>query len=702
MPFDAYSFCPGGTGKKTKFCCPDLVTVLQKIDQMLRGEQNLACLNYIEQVQQKTPDPDRACLLAVKTALLRVTGQPEQARQVAATFLQKHPDNPIALAESAILTALEEGGRAGMGTLQRAIAASADRMEMRVYEAMATVAEVLLGEGQWLAGRALLQLQVAVVDEDRRPVEMLIELHGSPVVPLLFKEDPPLATPPNDAPWKTRFEEALEATKSARWQAAAEKLAALADEVDGSPAIWRNLATLRGWLADGPGLVQALRKLATLDIPLEEAVEAEALAMLCCADPLGDQFEVIALLWTINDFEQLQAAFTLESRALQLPLDPSAPGSEGSPPPKAAYMLLDRPLSETAEPIALEGLSRFLGQAMIYGRQTDCEARLEVVGVASSDLEQVKTLLGEVTGDALDPDFQQEVMARASASHELLHHKWRPPGKVTPQQVEALAEQHTRDVLLNRWPQQKLGILDGRSPREVAGDESCRVRLLAAIMLLQLWSEDIPGRFDFNELRRRLGLPTLEPIDPQQTAVDGLPLVRLSRVMVEQASDETLLAGYRRALAFNVLPALRKFAPALADRPGFAGREEQLQACRLLVRLEEDLDRALRYLEQGRQSAGSLGQSCASWDLLELPLRLARAEPEEISRLINHVQGQHIREPGVAEALMQWLVRVGAIRPDGTPPGPAPREAPAAAGPGQLWTPDGQQPGGQKKIWTPD
>ena len=23
MPIDAYSVCPGGTGKKIKFCCPD-------------------------------------------------------------------------------------------------------------------------------------------------------------------------------------------------------------------------------------------------------------------------------------------------------------------------------------------------------------------------------------------------------------------------------------------------------------------------------------------------------------------------------------------------------------------------------------------------------------------------------------------------------------------------------------------------------
>ena len=39
MPIDAYSLCPGGTGKKIKFCCPDFLGELQQIDKMLEGKQ---------------------------------------------------------------------------------------------------------------------------------------------------------------------------------------------------------------------------------------------------------------------------------------------------------------------------------------------------------------------------------------------------------------------------------------------------------------------------------------------------------------------------------------------------------------------------------------------------------------------------------------------------------------------------------------
>jgi hypothetical protein len=171
--------------------------------------------------------------------------------------------------------------------------------------------------------------------------------------------------------------------------------------------------------------------------------------------------------------------------------------------------------------------------------------------------------------------------------------------------------------------------------------------------------------------------------------------------------------GFRRAAAFAVSSALRKFALAIVDRPSLAGREDQLLAYSALARLEKDPDRALQYIEQGRSAARAAGHSCAAWDLMELTPRLHRREAEDLSRLVDHLRNRHLEEPGVAEALANFLVRVGALRPDGTPTGPSsvappsPTESPLpaaaeAAAPGQIWTPGSQQPGSTKKLWTPD
>lgn len=708
MPVDHYTPCPGGCDKKIKFCCPDLLGELQKIERMLEGEQNIACLNHIEQLQKQ--EPDRACLLALKGMLYRALGQWDEFRANAATFVEKHPENPSALAESAIAAAPLQGGSAAVGILQGAIAACDGGIRPRVYEAIGIVAQVLLSEGQWLAGRALLQLQTAIHQDDERPVEMLIELNRSADVPLLLKDDPVVEPCPEDAPWKDRFEEAVAPVASGNWQAAAGKLAALTEEIPDSPTIWRNLATLRGWLADTSGCTDALRKYAATEDALEDAVEAEARAMLLAESPLGDPLEILAVNFPIKEVEHFQAGLALESRVVEFSLDPSAMGDDDTPPPRATYMVLDHPIPEKAEGLALQTVPRLLAQAMLYGRQTDCEARLEVVGVSRDDLEQVQTVLEETAADAIDlQSGKEEVIARTSASHQLLQRNWRLPRDATAEQLAPLAAAHTRDALLERWPQLKLGIFQGRSPAEVAGDESCRVRLLAAMMVLESWGERVPSDFDFNQLRSRLGLPVLEPVNPSDEDIQSVPLVRLSRVTVEQASDEDLCLGYRRAVAFGATAAQQKYARAILDRTSLAGSTEQLSSYRTLAETEADSEKALQYIEQGRSAAESAGQSCALWDLMELSFRFARGDASHLQRLVEHLQARHIEEPGVAEALTQFLVGAGAIHPDGTPVQPPPREEPPmAAGvessdeSRKLWTPDSEQPGGGKKLWTPD
>jgi tetratricopeptide (TPR) repeat protein len=708
MPIDGYSLCPCGTGKKVKFCCPDLLGELQKIERMLEGEQYRACLGHIERLQQQYPD--RACLLALKATLLRALGQWEQVRANAAAFVEKHPHNPTALAESAMAATAIEGGRAAQEILQRALAACRGIVPARVYEAMGAVAQVLLSEGRFLAGRALLQLQTALHREDEYPVDVLVELNGSADVPLLLKDDPRITPCPDDAPWKGRFADALASLGLGGWREAADKLTALARDVPDSPAIWRNLATLRGWLADDGGCSEALRRLAATAIPLEDAVEAEALAMLLTDTPLGDPVEVLAATWTIHDVESLQAALTLDSRAVEVSLDPSSLGDGDHPRPRAAYLVVDRATPQQVEDLTPEIAARLLGRALLYGRQTDREARLEVLGVTRDDLPRVQSLLRQIAGDAMDVDSVKEgVIGRTSASRQLLAHNWRLPASLTRTQIDELVVAHTRDALLNRWPHLKLGIFDGKSASEVAGDESCRVRLLAAVLVLQTWSEASLMEFDFNQLRSQLGLPPLEPIDTGQVEVEELPLVRLSRVVTESASDEALCEGYELAVAFAAAAAVRKFAHALVERPSLAGRPEQLRAYRTLATMERDSNKALEYVEQGRRATESAGLSSASWDLLEMTIRLARREGREVGRLVEHIQDRHIEEPGVAEALTQFLVGMGALRPDGTPaPLPTEAEAPVSAGGGagaparKLWTPDSQGPGGGQRIWTPD
>jgi hypothetical protein len=371
-------------------------------------------------------------------------------------------------------------------------------------------------------------------------------------------------------------------------------------------------------------------------------------------------------------------------------------------------MLLDRPMPDKAEGLSLETVPRLLGQALLFGRQTDREARLEVMGVAADEVSAVMALVREAAGEAIAQQANQEVTGEWSASQKLLRAAWQPPRDVSSDQLRAMVSQHMRHAILEQWPDLKLGVLDGRSPREAAGDEKYRLRVLAAILVLAHWTEQAPGQIDLNELRSSLGLPALGPIDPREQPVAELPASRLGRVEVEGLSDDDLISAYYHAGTFGVRPAMRKFAEAVVARPSFADRDEQLDAYATLARTEENIARALEYIDAGRRATETKKRSSGSWDLMELSLRFAQHNGQEAMRLIEHLQKHHLEEPGVAETLTRMLIDVGLLRPDGTPAiGPEMGEAgmaeePAAAEPGKLWTPDSAEPsGGGGKLWTP-
>jgi tetratricopeptide (TPR) repeat protein len=711
MAIDAYSLCPGGTGKKIKFCCGDFLPELQKIDRMVDGEQFLACLQHIDHLLTREPGRDRPCLLATRCMLLRFTDQQEAARTAAAAFLVKHPDNQIALAEMAILAA-ESNALAALGLLQKAMRTANGDLDARTYQAMGLVAGSLLRAGFPLAATGLLQLQCDITDKDDRAEEVLAALSQAVDVPLLLRDAPPLAPCPKDAPWRPRFDEAMQMATMGDWQTAAERLTALAADVHDSSVIWRDLAMLRGWLADNPGCIDALRRYAALrageENGLEDAAEAEAMAMFLSPDLLGDRVEMLKLVWTVKDVERFQEALLSSPRWRSIPFDPAQFSDGENPPPKAAFMLLDRPMPESAESLDLQTVPNMLGQALLFGRQTDREARLEVMGVAADELRAVSDMVREAGGEAVEPEPSREVIGHWSASQKFLRTAWQPPRGASPDRLRAMMAEHVRDAILNRWPELKLGVLDGRAPREAAGDPAYRTKLLAAILVLAQFTENLPGPIDYNELRAKLGLPTLGPIDPKQQPIGDLPVVRLMRVNVDGLSDEDLIAAYYRAAGFNIRPALRKFAAAIAERPSLAESTERIHALGTLARTEEDIAKALEYVDQGRWLTDKKKVSNVTWDLMELSFHFANHNGAEAMRLVEHIQQRHIEEPRVAEIVTRMMIDVGILNSDGTPAyGPEPAEEPAMASepsePGGLWTPDSAQPGsGGGKLWTPE
>ena len=710
MPIDPYTPCPGGTGKKIKFCCSDLVAELEKVQRMLDGDQRAACLDHIDNLQAKYPD--RACLLSIKGMLESELGHEAKAQATLERFRERYPDNPVALAEQATISLGKIGTLSAVNLLQDALDRCHQEIPPQVYDAIGLVGETLLAEGLVLAGRAHLMLQVGMSGgKDKHPLELLGRINSSPRLPILVKQDIPLEQPPEDALWKKSFTSALEPALHGSWRRAAANLSGLTIKVGDWPTIWQNIAVLRTWLGENRSAIEAWRKYASQDIPLDDAVEAEALAQLLDPDG-GERVDLVSIAYEVKDLEALEARLAANPRASRMPLDLARMGSADEPPPKSAFWLLDRAVSSSGVDLKLDDVSSIVGHVFVYGRQTDRAARMELAAYRS-DLAQAQSVAADIAGDAIGSAGSEQVISQASAVEHLLSWNWRLPPD-TPEQRRTQLMQEKRAVVLGElWPEMPQRAFNGKTAQQAAAAPALRNRVLAAILVLEWAIDHGASDFDFNILRSKLGLPTSGPIDPRQSPPPKLTLPRLSRVDVKGLSDQTLLDLFHQAEHYRHMSALRALAAEALARPTLEKQLDKAEVYGVLAQTESDTAKAIEYLNKARVAAEAAKSSTAPWDLAELAMRIARGEPVEADRLMQHIRTEHMREPGVAQALFQILTEAGIIGPDGRPNIPSERAAAAsplvvpgaAAAPeqGKIWTPGSEQPSGGKKsaLWTP-
>ena len=100
-------------------------------------------------------------------------------------------------------------------------------------------------------------------------------------------------------------------------------------------------------------------------------------------------------------------------------------------------MIFDRPAVDSLEGLSAQSMPNLLGQLFLFGRQTDREARLEIIGVTAAEIPQLKSMLNEIAGQWLEGDEKTIELTTASATDDLLRPQWRPPMDIKPQQFHA-------------------------------------------------------------------------------------------------------------------------------------------------------------------------------------------------------------------------------------------------------------------------
>ena len=445
MAIDAYSLCPGGTGKKIKFCCGDFLarTAEDRPHDRRRAVSGLPAAHRPAAGAGAGPRSGVSAGDEVRAAAGHrpARGRPSRRRGVSGET-SGQPGRPGRIGDSC----RRERRPRGAGLLQRAMRAADGDLAGRTYQAMGLVAGGLLHAGFPLAARALLQLQCDIADEDDRPAEMLAALSQAADIPLLLRDDPPLVPCPDDVPWKDRFDEADAGGRRGR----------LADGGRPAGGVGRRSARFAGHLAqpgDAPRLAGRQRRLHRGPAEVRGAAGRRSRTAWRtpsrprprrCSSPTirwATGSEMFKIVWTVKDVERSQEALLSSPRWRPIPFDPAQFSDGETPPPKGAYMLLDRPMPESAEGLSLETMPQRARPGAVVraadrprgpaggdgrgGRRT-CRPSAEMVR--------------EAAGEAVEPEPKQESIGHWSASQKLLRTAWQPPRGASPEQIRAMIE----------------------------------------------------------------------------------------------------------------------------------------------------------------------------------------------------------------------------------------------------------------------
>lgn len=701
MSVDPYAMCPGGTGKKVKFCCPDLVSELGKLQQQEAAGQTAAALTTVERLLEKFPD--RNCLMSIHARLLRRSGDAEGAHEALAKLIESDPRNPLALADQALQDIESDAGpRVAIDRVQEMFSGLDldDALPEYALTALLRLCEYLLTRGEVWAARVHLEL-VNRFRKSEAHFRFFLAILQSPRISLLMKSLPGYAEAwPTGAPWTAEFEQALESVSVGRIAEAADRVESLVERFPDEPLLWRQLSGLTADLADKPRAVAALRRMAQLSASLDDAVEAEALAQSFAEEELAGNLDIVSTEYEIGDVEALQAKLASHARVSPSRFDPRERADAEGIAPRAVFKLVDRPRPGSGEGLSLDAAPRVLADLALFGKQTDRAARLQLITYRDQRFAEIQKALAEISGDLLGKVIEERVVGHTGLGTRALSVELDFPDDTSPSHRLDLMQRLQREIVWEIWPHTPKEVLGRRTPAEAAADPAMQTAALAAILRLEAAQLPTTAGFDFNALRQKLKLPLAEPIEIGALQLEFLPVVRLGRVDCAKLTDEQLMRLHENAVLVSAMDALRHSAQEMLNRPTILAEIPAEALHGELARIQNDPRLALPHLAAAAKAAEDAGRSPAIWLLEEVPLRLAIGQTDDAMLLVQRLLERHGREPGVREAVTQLLESLGV---DVARLRQGPMAAAEAAPENKIWTPGGDAPAAGKKspLWMP-
>jgi hypothetical protein len=719
MTVDQYALCPCGNGKKIKFCkCKDSLPELDRVMTMIEGRQVVPAIDRLNQVLEE--HPDAAWALAIKGRLMIELREYDALAENSARFVRLQPSNPLALSQRAAAEIFHNEPQKATVTLLEALTESGRSVDSFVLDIASLLSYALAQAGLYLTARAYVQLPITAQGYETNQTALMVfqELNTNQGINHLLKSVPEPLPREDDAAWGERFDEAIGLLRSNQILLAESKLQSLARTVPLEPCVLSGLLTCSIWRGDAETQSDCLRKLSECQT-LDPQVRARSLALSWLVQPSKAMISVPTLTREadIQNVDEIEAAMNAHSRFAQIDSQvlQQFRRDEESVPPRSAFQILDRDAPESGTKPTAGEYPISLGIVLVYGKQTDRSARVEVLELRPVGQKAAIEILEQALGNL---SWQE------SSDHSIsLLETLQPPVAFlgdSPNRRDMASVQ--RDVMLANLPKYfahtPLACLGAKTLLEAATDPATLQARTALVRLLEGYEalED----YDDSLLDAVRQMANVAPLTPLQLSsieeVDAVDAAEIARIDVNSLNTESLLFLFQRAHLLDNGKCIRKAAKRIValDLEG-STKVAKISAYTKLVEFADSAQEASDLIEEAKAYATANQLDQASLRILELTHKLINGDQAGFSNTLRSISEQYGKRPEVMARVQQLLISAGILRPDGSV-----RERPGAASGGNvgmaspasgsgIWTPDGGAPASAaspsapaaSKLWIP-
>lgn len=596
MSIDVYASCPCGSGKKFKWCCQPIHGRIEDAFEQQAQGQHAAAIKLMDDLVAAEPDNPEAW--GRRAQLLYENGRYDDAETSLDRALQLNPRYPFGYLLKGVFRH-EEGETAGALRLFRQAADLYDpAAHDHLGQVFSLIAESELRANRPVAAHAALKLARRYRPADEALRETTETLFGEKSqLPLSPRRDYSFRAAPGGADAdRQSWADALAAASTGRLGDAAAAFQARVEAHPDDAAAWYNLAVCRAWLGANRTAVEALDRYVALECDESAAEQAWALGeVLRCGQGLEEQ----------SDYVEYSALYQLLQPEAVVPFLQDMERRRRLVGVKAfeeqgllTALVLEKTADLTPELAAaqLPGLAAYV---MLLGDQ------LRLWNTDAAALADARQEFEQALGPALSP--ARPATGPANFHDVLAGALFFPVHATDAEQARARVEEATRRYFEEKWihkPRHSLGLV---SPVDAAGHAVLRKKLRGVIRFIEECAAPSGAlAYDFNRLRRKLGLTAEQPPagEPRPADVTEMSAAELSALKAESLSDQDLEAAFQAAAKLDARELAGRFARALVARPATASRPDRFPLYAQLVNAavaERDFGAALGYVDEGER-----------------------------------------------------------------------------------------------------